>query len=75
MTRSRITLELSEHAKKVIELAQQGERKSDLLRERTDAAFGWAHKTQAGNIPCPGVSTFFGSYFFFAAWTVGQTGP
>jgi hypothetical protein len=29
----------------------------------------------AGNIPCPGVSTFCGSYFFFAAWTIGQTGP
>ena len=27
------------------------------------------------NIPCPGVSTFFGSNFVFAAWTDCQVGP
>ena len=37
---------------------------------------GWANRQiQPGNIACPGVSTFFGSYLLFAAWTVGQTGP
>ena len=30
---------------------------------------------QPGNIPWPGVSTFFGSNLVFAAWTAGQTGP
>ena len=32
-------------------------------------------KLQPGNIACPGVSTFFGSNFVFAAWTVCQAGP
>jgi hypothetical protein len=30
---------------------------------------------QPGNIPWPGVSTFFGSNLVFAACTAGQTGP
>ena len=32
-------------------------------------------RLQAGNIPWPGVSTFFGSNLVFAACTAGQTGP
>jgi len=54
-------------------------------------ARGWAHGSSelwsgtairrkvislyAENIPCPGVSTLFGSYFLFAVSIMGQTGP
>jgi hypothetical protein len=33
------------------------------------------YRLQPGNIPWPGVSTFFGSNLVFADCTAGQTGP
>ena len=47
----------------------------DLARDGRDSEQSEGPRDQAGNIPWPGVSTFFGSYFAFAACTIGHTGP